>query len=236
MNFLEMISWIIPSLGFMAMGFADGANGDGDKDDKGGDDKKGDDDDDDSKEEFDPTIKALQSDPDGIAKLRDQKRKANQEAKEYRLRLEKLEKEADEKEKAKLAEKGEFEKLSEQLKQENVSRAERFKETMIVKELQVEEIGLGVRNPDDVKLASREGIEFDDVSFIVSGAKEVIEKLKNDRPYLFKDEDEEGAAGSEGNTNPHESGKANIQFKGKKFDATKMDTRERFMLGLKKGK
>ena len=152
MNFLEMISIFLPGWAFLSMGFSgDGDGGDDDKDkDK---DKNKDKDDDEEEDDIDPTIKSLQKDPDGIAGLIDQKRKANKEAKDLRLELKKIKDTKDEKDQDDLKKKGDFEKLSDKLTQENASRAEKFKVKLILKELQVEAIALGVRNPKDVKLA-----------------------------------------------------------------------------------
>jgi len=178
------------------------------------------------------TIRKLKDDPIGMANLLMTKRASNKQAKDERLAREKLQTEKDDAEKAKLAEKGEFEKLSEKLKSESAQKAERFKSRMILKELQVEAINLKIRNKDDVKLASMEGVDFNDDSLEVTGAEDAIKKLKEERPYLFHDGEEE--VDESGNTKAHEIQKGNIKPNLKKFDVEKTNTRERFALPFKK--
>ncbi|GAF91098.1 unnamed protein product, partial [marine sediment metagenome] len=86
---------------------------------------------------------------------------------------------------------------------------------------------LGIRNPKDVKLASLEGVDFNEDTFEVSGAKSSVEKLKKESPYLFKDGDEEDD--DENKDAAHEAGKGKIKAGFKKFDPEKTNTRERFM-------
>ena len=184
------------------------------------------------KVEIDPTIKALQNDPDGIIGLRDQKRKANAEAKELRLELQKLKASEAERDQEKLKKDGEFEKLSEKLTLENATKAEKFRVRMIEKELQVEAINLKIRNKNDVKLASMDGVDFNDDSLEVTGAKEAIEKLKETSPYLFHD-GEEDDEDDNGNKPAHETVKGKLKQNLKKFDVEKTNTRERFALPFK---
>ena len=178
-------------------------------------------------------IRKLKDDPIGMANLLMTKRASNKQAKDERLAREKLQAEKDDAEKAKLAEKGEFEKLSEKLKMESASKAEKFKSRMILKELQVEAINLKIRNKDDVKLASMDGLDFNDESLEVTGAKEAIEKLKEERPYLFHD-GEEGEEDENGKQKAHEQQKGSVKTNLKKFDVANTNTRERFALGFKK--
>ena len=234
MNFLEMISMIIPGLGFLAMGIVGGGGGSDDDDDDDDKDKDDDtDDDDDDKDDVDPNINK---------KLLAQKRKANEEAKKLRLELKKLKDEKEKNENDTLEKKGEFEKLSEKLKQETASKAEKFKSRMILKELEVEAIALKIRDKDDVRIASLDGVEFDEDTLEVTGAKESIATLFKEKPYLFKSEDEEENEDENEDEEAHEERKGTFKTKIKKFDFEKEpDLNKRFNLPIfgkkkKKGK
>lgn len=229
MDLLGMISSLIPGLGFMFMGFSEKDGG------KEEEKNKEEESEEEEETEEESTIKKIQKDPDAISKLLDQKRKANKEAKESRLALKKLQDAADELDKDQLKKKGEFEKLSEKLNAENEIKAQKFKERLIENALQVEAIKLGINDPEDVKLASREGVEFDDETFVVTGASDSVAELKKNKAYLFGNGS--GDEGGEGEDEPFDPGKGSRKTKIKKFDAEKTTPRDRFILGYKnKGK
>ena len=240
MELLGMISSLLPGLAFMFMGFGDkdGASDDDDKDK----DKDKDDTDDDDDDDLDPTIKSLQKDPDGIAGLIAQKRSANAQAKDLRLELKKLKDAQDLKDQDDLKEKGKFEELSKKLEAESASNAKKAESRMILNELQVQAIALGIRNSKDVKLASLTGVSFDSDTYEVTGAKDAVEALKKESPYLFKDKKKDDDDDDSDNDDPaHEENKSKMKSNITKFDAAKTpNLTERFGLGEgkknKKGK
>ena len=178
-------------------------------------------------DKIDPTIAALMKDPDGIAKLLGQKRKANAEAKESRLKVEAFETKQKETEQKQLKEAGEFEKLSESLKTDNLAMKEKFS-TKIVEMALITAGSLGkMKTPTDALFASRDGIKFDADTYDVEGATEAIEQLKKDKPYLFDDAEEEESQEEEnkGKTSPF--GKPAMKVKFKKFDPSKTSPHDR---------
>lgn len=140
------------------------------------------------KEKVDPTIQSiLDGGADSIAKLLEAKRAANEEAKERRLELEKINVEKDEAEKKKLEEEGKFKELAEKAEAKATALEEKTKELFIDQALQVEAMKQGIVDVDGVRLADRSKVSIDE-AHNVTGADEAIKDLMTRKPYLF-DED-----------------------------------------------
>ena len=136
----------------------------------------------------DPKIAELMKDPDAVASLLETKRKANAEAKTYRERLEKLEADQKARDAKALEDQGKFKELNEKLKAESAEKEAKFRGRLIQKALENEAIALGIVDRDAVALAKVDGVKVND-DLEVEGAKEAIEALKKEKPYLFESGD-----------------------------------------------
>lgn len=146
--------------------------------------------------EVDPKIKEiLDGGPDSVNSLLEAKRKANAEAKEYRLKLEKLESEKAEAEKKRLADEGKFKELAEKEKARADSMEVKTKKLFIDRALEKAALAAKIFDLDTVALADRSKVTID-ADFEVSGAEDAIEDLKSRKPHLFlkgdEDEDDNG--------------------------------------------
>ena len=140
----------------------------------------------DEKGEIDPEILAIMKDPAAVAHLREQKRSANAEAKEARLKLEKLEKERKDADDKALQEQGKFKELAEKHKAEAEDLKKMFAGQRIDFELRLEAQTAGIIDAGDaVRLCDRAGLKLSDDFATVEGAKEAVEVLKKTKPYLF---------------------------------------------------
>jgi len=158
-------------------------------------------------------IAELMKDPDAVQALLVAKRAANEEAKQYRLKLEGIEQKQKEAEEAALKEQGKFKELAETAQREKVEAEARFKTKLVELALMTEAIKQGIVDPDGVRLVDSSQVKIDK-DWNVEGAKETIEALKAAKSYLF--EKKEGAPpppggkpglrkqGGEENLTPHE--------------------------------
>jgi hypothetical protein len=136
--------------------------------------------------QVDPKIAELMKDPDAVQTLLKSKRDANEEAKGYRLKLEKIEKDKRDAEEANLKEQGKFKELSEQAKAEAATQRATFTKRLVDMELRIEALNAGCHDPDAaVALADRASVKVSDDLSSVTGAKEAIAALKASKAYLF---------------------------------------------------
>lgn len=230
MDFLELISKFLPMLGFMTFGIVGKSGASGKEKEKEEEEEENEEEEEETEEET--TIKKIQKDPDAISNLLSQKRAANAQAKDLRIENKKLKAAADKLSQDELKAKGKFEELSTKLEADNASKDAKVQKRMILNALQIEAIGLGMINKGDVALAEMSGVDFNDESYEVTGAKDAVEALKKKSPYLFKgkkkDDDDDDDDDEPANEEPKGKMKANIA----KFDVTKhTDLNERFNLG-----
>lgn len=136
-------------------------------------------------------IAELMKDPDAVHALLAAKRAANEEAKQYRLKLEAIEQKQKEAEEAALKEQGKFKELAETAQREKAEVETKFKAKLVTLALMTEAIRQGIVDPDGVKLVDTSQVKVDK-DWNIEGAKEAIEALKAAKPYLF--EKKEGAA------------------------------------------
>jgi hypothetical protein len=147
-------------------------------------------DDKDQKDQIDPKLAELMKDPDAVQALLAAKRAANDEAKQYRLKLEAIEQKKKEADEAALKEQGKFKELAETAQREKAEAEARFKTKLVELALMTEAVKLGIVDADGVKLADASQVKVDN-NWNVQGAKEAIEALKAAKSYLF--EKKEGA-------------------------------------------
>jgi len=153
-----------------------------DQDVKGGDQQQ---------DQVDPKIAELQKDPDAVASILEAKRKANAEAKAYREKLEKLEKEQQEAANKALEEQGKYKELNEKLKTEKDEIIVKFKAKIVEMALTNEAIKAGISDPDVVAIIDVKDVKIDD-DFNVENAAEIIEAFKEAKPHFFGDVKEDG--------------------------------------------
>lgn len=132
-------------------------------------------------------LKKIMGDSEAVASILEAKRKANAEAKAYRLELEKLKKEQEEAKKKALKDEGKFKELAEKEKKEKEDLEKKVKEMMIDNALRAEAVTQKIIDPDGVKLADKSKVTIGD-DYNVEGAKEAIEALKESKAYLFSEE------------------------------------------------
>lgn len=140
--------------------------------------------------QVDPKIAEIMKDPDAVQSLLKSKRDANAEAKELRLKLEKIERAQREAEEKALSEQGKHKELAERLQTENATLKDGFKKRLVDTELKIEAQAAGCVDPDAVvALANRSGIKVSDDLTTVEGAKESVGELMKSKPYLFVQSD-----------------------------------------------
>lgn len=135
--------------------------------------------------QIDPKISEIMKDPDAVSGLLEAKRKANAEAKQFRERLEKLEREQAERDEAKLKEDGKFKEVAEKNEAKLKEMEVAFKTRAIRTALTLEAVKEGIVDPEAIALAKTDGLKVDE-DFNVSGVAEAIKELKKAKPYLFK--------------------------------------------------
>jgi hypothetical protein len=142
-------------------------------------------------EVLDPELLAIMKDPAAVAHLREQKRLANAEAKEARLKLEKLEKDRKDADDKALQEQGKFKELAEKHKKEADDIKAKFSAQRLDFELKFEAQAAGIIDAGDaVRLCDKAGLKLSDDFATVEGAKEAVESLKKAKPYLFGSPDD----------------------------------------------
>lgn len=113
------------------------------------------------------------------------KRSANKEAKEYREKLEQLQKQKEVEESERLAKKGEFEKLYKEANEKLGAKDQKLKDALIKGELSRLAGQHGLAKAEYLKLLDASSIQVDVESLTVTGAEDVFNKFKNDNPELF---------------------------------------------------
>jgi len=173
-------------------------------------------------EEEDEKLKSIVGDKAAVAAILEAKRKANAEAKEYRLKLAEIEKKIKSAEDLDLEKKGEFEKIADKAKSELKETQEKFKKQIILSAVKSEAIKAGAIDPDVHKLIDISEIKVDN-EFNVSGAAEAVAAYKKMKPEFFGEEELE----------PEENKKATLKEKilGKETEGKK--PRELIAAGLK---
>jgi hypothetical protein len=147
---------------------------------------------DEEKVEIDPEVLAIMKDPAAVAHLVGQKRAANAEAKEARLKLEKLEKDRKDADDKALQEQGKHKELAEKYKAEAEGLKKTYAGQRVDFELKFEAQKAGIIDAGDaVRLCDRAGLKLSDDFAAVEGAKEAVEALKKAKPYLFGEVDGE---------------------------------------------
>jgi hypothetical protein len=114
------------------------------------------------------------------------KRSANKEAKDYREKLEALQKEREEEEKQKLSKKGEFEKLYQEASEKLSQKDQRIKDALIKGELARLAGQNGLAKPEYLKLLDTSKIQVDVETLNVEGAEDLFNEFKSANPELFK--------------------------------------------------
>ena len=160
----------------------------------------------DQKKEVDPQIAEIMKSPDAVLGLLDAKRKANDEAKQYRLKLEKIEKDQEDANKKTLEKQGEWQKVAEKEKADREALNAKFKEQVITSALKVEAMRIGIIDPGDIALVDRKDIKVSDDFSQVDGAKEAVEIMKKSKPYLFGEAKKGGADGRDDKRPPLHGG------------------------------
>jgi len=113
------------------------------------------------------------------------KRGANKEAKEYREKLEALEKAKDEAEKAQLEKKGEYESLYKEANEKLTAKDAKIKQALISGKLDGLAGKYGLVKTDYLKLIDTSVIDVDIDKVSVTGAEEVFKKFMEESPELF---------------------------------------------------
>lgn len=177
-----------------------------------------------AKAEIDPTIQSIiDGGADSIAKLLEAKRAANEEAKERRLELEKINLEKEEAEKKKLEEEGKYKELAEKSEAKATALEKKTQELFITQALQIEGMKQGIVDIDGVGLADRSKCSINE-AYDVAGADESIKDLMERKPYLF-DEDKKKEVfpfPKPGEQKPNLRDKVNVQFDDKKSPHSKV--------------
>lgn len=135
-------------------------------------------------------LKSIVGDKEAVTALLEAKRKANAEAKEYRLKLAEMEKKIKDAEDKDLEKKGEYEKLAAKAKADLEEAQRKFKEQLITNALKIEVTKAGAIDPDVYKMVDRSGIKVDN-DFNVTGAEEAVAAYKKLKPQLFGEESQE---------------------------------------------
>lgn len=143
-------------------------------------------------------IESLKSDPDILKVLAHNliaKQDANQEAKQYRERLEKIDSEYKAKEEARLKaleeeqlkKKGEFESLYAKSKEELSLKDQKIREMLIQKEIGILAVQMGLKKAQYLKVLDTSNLEVDMDSLSVKDAESVLKKFKEENPDFFGD-------------------------------------------------
>jgi hypothetical protein len=139
----------------------------------------------------DAVLTELMKDPEKLAAYFDHqteaKRKANEEAKASRLKLEEYEKADRARQEAALQEQGKFKELAEKHKAEAEQAKANLAATLIDFRVEIEAIQAGAIDAEDVKrLIDRSAVKLAADGKSIEGAKEAVDALKASKPHLFK--------------------------------------------------
>lgn len=149
-------------------------------------------------------VKKMLGDSDAILSLLESKRKANAEAKEYRLKLEAIEKKLKDQEDEDLKKKGDHEKLAEKTKVELEDTKKKFEAKLIDDAITLESIKQKIIDPDLAKLVPKDGVKVDK-DFTVTGQEEAVASYKKLKPEFFEPGEEK--------LNPEDSKKPGLRKK-----------------------
>ncbi len=162
-------------------------------------------------EEEDKKLESMVKDKDAAKALIEAKRKANAEAKEYRLKLEEIQKKQGEADDETLKEQKKFEELANKKDIELKEKEAKFIKQTKIAALKIEAVKQKIKDSDDVRLIDLEDVKIDD-SYNVENAQEIVEEFKESKAHLFKgdeEDDDEGTRLAEG------SGTPNLRVSGK---------------------
>jgi len=133
----------------------------------------------------------LQSDPELLQAFEHNilaKQKANEEAKATRIKLEKFQKDKDEADAAKLEEQGEYKKLLEIERQQNVDFKAKLTANKIESELKLLAVQHGIINTDYIAMFDKTSISISDDGDL-TGLQEAFESFVEANPALFTQSD-----------------------------------------------
>ncbi len=155
-------------------------------------------------EEEDKKLESMVKDKDAAKALIEAKRKANAEAKEYRLKLEEITKKQGEADDEKLKKDNKYKELSEKQDAEMKEDKVKFTKRAKIEALKTEAIKQNIKDADDVRLIDLGGVKIDD-SYNVENAQEVVEEFKGNKAHLFKgdDDDDDETKLAESNRTPN---------------------------------
>jgi hypothetical protein len=132
-------------------------------------------------------IESLQKDPTGIAKILQEKREANAEAKSYRLKLKEIEEAEAKKQEEALKEQNKWKELAEQREKQINDLKEHNRLSSIQTALEKEALKQGVIDTDVVGVVDVDQfVKYDDKTGKVEGVEEAIKDLKKKKPHFFK--------------------------------------------------
>jgi len=158
-------------------------------------------------DKIDPQIAEIMKDPKAVETLLKSKREANAEAKDYRLKLEKLEEAQTEAEKEKLKEQEKYKELYEKNESETKAKTAKFETAAKRAALKVEAVKQGIIDTDAINLIDLTDVKID-AEYEVTNAEEVIKAFKEKKPHFFKagdgdgDDETEITPGPEGDKKP----------------------------------
>lgn len=135
-------------------------------------------------------LEALRSDTETLNLLAHNliaKREANQEAKQFREKLEKLEAEQKAREEEQLKKKGEFESLYAKSKEELSAKDQKIKDMIIQKEIGMLAVQMGLKKAQYLKVLDISNLEVDMDSLSVKDAESIVKKFKEENPDFFND-------------------------------------------------
>jgi len=144
-------------------------------------------------------LKSLNLTPEQIEKLKtdtailnlvthnlDQKRAANEEAKKYRLELEKITREQEARKEKELEEKGQFESLYKETQEKLKQKEEQVKQALINGEVKSLAAKYGIKKSEYLKLYDTKNLVVDEDMNVI-GAEESFKEFASANPELFGD-------------------------------------------------
>lgn len=135
-------------------------------------------------------LEALRADPETLNLLAHNliaKREANQEAKQFREKLEKLEAEQKAKEEESLKKKGEYESLYAKSKEELTVKDQKIRDMIVQKEIGMLAVQMGIKKTSYLKILDTSNLEVDIDSLSVKDAESIVKKFKEENPDFFND-------------------------------------------------
>lgn len=135
-------------------------------------------------------LDALRADPETLNLLAHNliaKREANQEAKQFREKLEKLEAEQKAKEEESLKKKGEYESLYAKSKEELTVKDQKIRDMIVQKEIGMLAVQMGIKKVSYLKILDTSTLEVDVESLSVKDADSIVKKFKEENPDFFND-------------------------------------------------